>query len=97
MTFYYYSTEYPNEKQDMDEFFEYDTHLYEPYHHDLPIDTMTTDIARELYQEHDGWDWWHNGDQIKIHIWDNTRKYLGYFMAEYEVEPSFYTGNMVKP
>lgn len=95
MTLYYYSTEYPKDGEDLDEFFEYDTHVYEPIYHSLPIDTMTIDIAQTVYDECDGWDWWHNGDEIKIHVWDNTRKYVGWFNASYEVEPSFYTGNMV--
>lgn len=97
MTLYYYSTEYPKDGQDLDEFFEYDTHVYESLYNSLPIDTMTIDIARELYHEHEGWDWWGRDEDIQIHVWDNTRKYLGWFNASFEVEPVFSTGNMVKP
>ena len=94
---YYYSTEYPKDGQDLDEFFRYDTVVYEPIYKSLPIDTMTIDIASELYHENEGWDWWKQGEEIKIHVWDNTKKYLGWFNASFEFEPSFSTGNMVKP
>jgi hypothetical protein len=98
VTLYYYSTEYPNEKQDMDEFFEYIAYEYEDINRlKCDINWLTEDIAKVMYYGHDGWEWWKYGQTQTIHLWDSDRNYLGHFDAEYEVEPSFITRDIVKP
>lgn len=98
MRLYYYSTEYPKDDEDLDEFFEYNAHLYEDKENWTDdIDWITAKIAEYVYYNNDGWEWWEENEETQIHIWDITKKYIGWFNASFEVQPSFYTGNMVKP
>ena len=69
-----------------DEVMKYDTFEFEYDGWDA-IDWLVTDIAKDFYGEHDGWEcsW-----PLKFSVWDENKNFKGHFEVDVEYEPTFY-------
>lgn len=94
--YYYSDMAYNPEKETLEEFLEYNAHEYVPPLDNIPIHNYTTDIAEYMWSNNNGWDWWKQGDEVTFHLWDEDKNYLGQFTASFDVEPVFYTSDLVK-
>lgn len=54
------------------------------------LDLVAMELSEYEYHNCDGWDWWKQGKQYPMYIWDINDVYLGKCMVTFEMEPSFY-------
>jgi hypothetical protein len=80
MTKIYYTTE--------PEFDDYCSLDVDPHDH---VDDYIRDIARDLYDEHDGWDMqW----PLVIWVWENESTLIGTYDVFMEADPKFYASRV---